>query len=458
MAGIGFELRKIYGRKTLASSVWGTIYATLTTIGPSVMFALLILFLRVLLLRSNLTELENMFFISSFTYIFLIAILVSAVFNTVLSRYISDCIFLKTEREISASMVGVLTLGSATTGIVMLVLCSLMSFQDAIPLSFLCVFYLLGILATNTYNLITFVSALKQYKEITLSYFAGITLSIGLYLVMEGTGVHPIMAAYAALICGFLLINIILVYLVIKAFGLPKDGYFKFLEVFRLFPSLAVSGSAYMLGFYIPTIVYWLFSNMSVQVSIFKTAPTYDLAMFMAIAVNMPAMVIFVVKVETAFYDKYVAYLSALNSGNYAVIERERINMANVIRLQLFFVYEVQLIIVVVLICLANVFFPYLSIGSNVLNLFMVLAMGIYSVFCMYFTIIFLYYFEDHTGASVALCVFAAVVLILSLVAAYLGSPYYPLPLLIGAIVGWVIAFTTLKKRLIRLNSFLMCK
>ena len=59
MAGIGFELKKIYGRKTLASNVWGTIYATMTTIGPTVLSAVLMLILNILLSRSGLTLLEK---------------------------------------------------------------------------------------------------------------------------------------------------------------------------------------------------------------------------------------------------------------------------------------------------------------------------------------------------------------------------------------------------------------
>ena len=70
MAGIGFELRKIYGRKTLASSIGGSIYATMTAVGPSVIVAVLILFLKFAMDRADITELENRFFMSSFTYIF----------------------------------------------------------------------------------------------------------------------------------------------------------------------------------------------------------------------------------------------------------------------------------------------------------------------------------------------------------------------------------------------------
>ena len=80
MAGIGFELRKIYGRKTLTANIWGSIYATMTAIGPSVLAAILLLTIKLLMDRTNVSELESRFFISSFTYVFLISILVSSFF------------------------------------------------------------------------------------------------------------------------------------------------------------------------------------------------------------------------------------------------------------------------------------------------------------------------------------------------------------------------------------------
>ncbi len=459
MAGIGFELRKIYGRKTLTSNIWGTIYATMTTIGPSVLFAILILVLKAVMDRSDISEIENRFFISSFTYIFLIAILVTSFFNTVVSRYISDCIYRKEEKEISASILGVLTCGSVISGILMLGLCIGMYVQDGIPLGFLLIYYLLGILATNTYNLMIYVSALKQYKEVTFSFFLGLVIAIPIFLLSYRVwDMHIIFAAYLSVVCGFFVIDLLLCFWCVKAFGWNENNCFGFLKYFKKFPKLTISGFCYMLGFYIATIIYWWFSNMGEQVSIFRTAPNYDLAMFLAIVVNMPALVIFVVKAETEFFDKYVSYLSAINNGSYELIEKERDNMCNIIRYQLFFVYEVQLIITVVLICLANVFFPYLNINAGVLNMFMVLSMGLYCVFCMYFTIIFLYYFEDHTGACIGPCVFLSVTGILAVIVSGIGKPFYPVPLLVGGILGWIVSFLFLRYRLTKLNMFLMCK
>lgn len=459
MAGIGFELRKIYGRKTLAANIWGSIYATMTAIGPSVLAAILILAMKFLMDRAGVSELESRFFISSFTYVFLIAILISAFLCTTLSRYISDCIFWKAEREICASVFGSLAVGTAISGIVMLLLCfGLYTYSD-VPLYFLVPYYCLGVMVTNTYNIMTYVSALKQYKEVTFSYFAGLLLAAVIYLVCSRIyGWSVVMAAYLGLACGYTLVVLLLVFWCAKAFGKPGPKYFAFLKYFIRYPKLTVSGFCYMLGFYIATVIYWWFSDMSEQVSIFRTAPSYDLAMFMAIAVNMSSLVIFVVKAETAFFDKYVAYLSALNEGSYARIEKERESMNHVIHYQLFFVYEVQLIITVVLICLANVFFPYLGISSQVLNMFMILSMGLYTVFCMYFTVIFLYYFEDHTGACIGPCVFLAVTAALAVTACFFGKPLYSLPLLVGGLCGWILSFWRLRYRLAHLNGFLLCR
>lgn len=459
MAGIGFELRKIYGKKTLASNIWGTVYATMTVIGPSVLFSVLLLALMLIMSRSGIPEIEQQFFISSFTYIFMGAILVTAVLNTVVSRYISDCIFERRDEDLASSVFGVVTTTSAASGVIMLALCIGMYLHDNIPLYFLILYYLLGVLSTAAYMMITYVSALKQYSYVTGSYLGGLVVGflcfLGFYKLMH---MHIILAAYLSLVIGFFLIDFMLIFLCMRAFGRRNNRYFKFLSYIVKYPKLVVSGGCYMLGFYITSIIYWNFSDLSQQVSIFRTAPTYDLAMFLAIVVNMPSLVVFVVRTETAFYERYVSYLSALNKGSYDLLEKERQNTVNMINYQLFFIYEVQLIITIVLICVVNVLFPYINGSTHVLNMFMVLAMGIYCAFCMYFTIIFLYYFDDQGASCYGPVVFLAVSTALALLFCFMGKPYYPVAMLAGGILGWIITFIKLKKRLQTLNSFLLCK
>ena len=83
MAGIGFELRKIFGKKTLLSGAWGVLYASMTTIGPSIMFILLLFLVRFTMQFFYAGEMEITFFTASFTYIFLSAVLIASFQNTV---------------------------------------------------------------------------------------------------------------------------------------------------------------------------------------------------------------------------------------------------------------------------------------------------------------------------------------------------------------------------------------
>lgn len=457
MAGIGFELKKIYGRKTLAANLWGTIYATMATVGPAVLSAGLLILLQFFLAAMGMTLLEERFFVAATSYTFVIATLVSVLFAAPVSRFISDCIFLHKEQDICPSAFGVLALSSIVSGVIMLVLCAGMYFQDNVPMVFLVTYYLMGVLATDVYSMMTYASALKHYRTLTFSFFIGFLLAVLVYfLCTTQLLIDKVTAAYMALACCYFLIVLALVFQCVRAFGPPRGKYFSFLAYFRQYPRLAVAGFAYSLGIYAPTLVYWFFSGLQEDVSVFLTTPVYDYALFLAIFLNMPALVIFVVKVETSFYEKYTLYVSALNNGTLELIQKEREAMGRALRLQLFFVYEIQLIITVVLICLVSVFFPYLSGSTFILQLFIMLSLGVYTVFCMYFTIVVFYYFSDYTGACVSALVFLVVTTLCAIVSA-LCNDFFALPLLIGGLSGWVVAFLLLRRRMDKLDSFLMC-
>lgn len=180
------------------------------------------------------------------------------------------------------------------------------------------------------------------------------------------------------------------------------------------------------------------------------------MAMFLSIIVNMPALVIFVVRVETVFYEKWVYYIFMLNNGSRQQLEKERKVMVRTLRSQFFFIYESQLIITMVLICLVCVFMPYLNVSIYALNMFTILSLGVYSTFCMYFTIVILYYLVDYDSACIAAVVFFVVTALSAVVIIFMDA-FYPIPLLLGGISGWICAFVLLMRRLENLTPFLMC-
>ncbi|MFV0362709.1 MAG: exopolysaccharide Pel transporter PelG [Suipraeoptans sp.] len=459
MAGIGFELKKLFDRETMTSSIVGSIYAAFSTLGASVFFAIILLSIRLVMDNSSIAETESTFFVSSTTYVFLSVILVSASFNNVLSRYISDCIFQKRDSDISAAVFGSIAMSSLVEGVFLSVYCILMYFVDGIEIEFIILFYMLGVLTISGYILMTFLSALKEYKNITYSFLIGMIFAImTFFILMNVAGFHIIIASYTALAVGFFVIVFFLINCCLKAFGRPSDKYFEFLKYFKKYPLLVVSGLSYMIGFYISSIIYWFFSDMSVVSGVFRTAPLYDLAVFLAVVINLPSLVIFMVKVETVFYGSYVEYISAINNEHYSLIEKARKKMVSVIQNQLFFLYEVQLVITLVLICVINVSFPYLNISAQSLNMFLLIGMGLYCTFCMNFTTIFLYYFEDYKSACAGPITFVVIVTLLSIYTVIFNQTYYPIPILVGGVVSWIISYVALGRRMKAINGFLMCK
>lgn len=459
MAGIGFELRRAFGKKTLMSGVGGMVYAFVTTIGPSLVFIILMMVIQYLLRYYNIPELDLLFFMSSFTYIFAVAIIISGLQNTVVSRYISDKIFQQKEEDICASLFGSLTFSSCLAAAVGLVIVMKLWRVEEASWIFLFPYYAMFILSANAYTLVTYVSALKKYKEVTLIYISGIVTVIPVFLCLYLLGrMHIIVAVYWGLMVGFAIISMLLVWEAYKAFGEPSRKYFEFLIWYKKYPKLTLSGFAYILGFYISNFIYWITSDMVAEVSIFRTTPVYDLAVFAAVVINLSGLVIFEVKTETVFYERYIYFMSMLEKGTYDMIEKAREMMQNSLNLQLFFVYEVQLIITIISICLVHVFHPYLGLSSEVLRLFLITGMGIYCTLCMYFTIIFLYYFEDHKAACIGPCIFLCIVVLGSLMCGMIWKDYYGVPLFIGAITGWIISFVLLRRRLKNLTRYLFCR
>lgn len=459
MAGIGFELRKIYEKKTLASSVTGSAYAVMSTIGPAVIFIAVLFGVDRILRWYDSSLVISEFFVSSFTYNFMIALLVSSLLSVVLSRYISDKMFEEKSADISASIPGVFTVSTVLAGICALYFCIRMYIADRVPLSFLFVYYCLCILATHMYTLMGYVSALKEYKKVTYAYLIGFGMGIPFFFLFQYVLKLPIiMGLYCSILISVFIIVCLLLVQCIRAFGRPGKKLFEFLSYFKKYPRLMISGFTYMLGFFISNMIYWNFSDMQVISSIFKTAPSYDVAMFLGIIANLPAVVLFVVKIETEFFEKHIRYLSAINNGNYAMIEKQRESMITTLRLQLFFVYDIQFIITILAISIVGVIFPYIGLSSESVNMFMLLGMGVYATICMKFTTILLYYFEDYGKACITGVVYLAMQLILALVCAKAGPPFYPLPILAAGLTGWILSYYFLRQRMKNLNRYLMCK
>lgn len=458
MAGIGFELRKVFQKDTLYSKIKGIIFASITTIGPTIAVLIMLFFNNFIFNFYGATESEKLFFSSSCMYLFLFCIIVSGATGTPISRYISDKIHDNQNNSISASMIGSSIIVGSISALYAGTICTLLYLKGNISIYYLISYYFLGIMLSLAYNLMLYISALKEYLKITYAFFIGVVIAVICFLINYNLFKIELQTSVLfSLFLAFFIINIILSYLVMTYFGKPGEKYFEFLSYFRKYPYLFGSSFLYILTLYLPNIVFWFFSELSTKVSIFSVAPAYDMAMFLGIFINLTTPVIFVVKVETKFFEKYQLYVGSLTSATFGTIEKHKKIMIRTLDIELFAIYEIQLIITIIFTCVGILFFPMLGFGGLVLNLFLLLGIGIYCTYIMYFTVVFLYYFDDQKGSLITTFIFFLTTLASTILALKLGMSYYSIPLLIGGICSWIFGFFRLKYLLKSINERLFC-
>ncbi len=459
MAGIGFKLRKIFSENSMTAKLKGVLFATFTTIGPTLTFIGMLLLINAGLNHFGASEGDRLFFSASLFYLFLINLLISGATGTILSRFIADQINDGTVENVPAALIGSLVLVSSLAALAGGAVTWLLWRHTAVAASYLLAYYALYLVIAITYAVMNFISAIKEYGRISLAYLVSILLGIaaffGFYLVL---GQDLLFSVLLGMLLAFSLIDIILIYLVLTFFKGSAQTYFLFLGHFRRNLMLFWGGFLYMLTLYIPTLFFWFFSDLSTPVAIFRVAPAYDMAMFLAILANVSSTVIFVVKVETNFFEKYQRYVSSLVHGTYRMIEKNRVQMVRTITLELFYIYEVQLIITLLLTSLGIIFLPMIGYGGLVLNYFPILGISLYTTSLMYFTTVFLYYFDDQAGSLMTMLVFFVVTLAATLIVLRLGISYFPLPLLAGGMASWIYAFLRLRDYLGNINAQLFCR
>jgi uncharacterized membrane protein len=187
-------------------------------------------------------------------------------------------------------------------------------------------------------------------------------------------------------------------------------------------------------------------------------APAYDVPTFYAFLSIMPAMVIFVVSVETNFYEKYRNYYSLITGrGNFSDIENARKEMTRSLWAEIRNIMELQLFFTLVFIAAGYYILPRLGLAQFSIDIFNILALGAYMCIIMMIIMLILLYFEDRAGA-----LFVAVSFLLSnTLFTYLTMQYsesiYGMGFFASAFFSLIIAVSELMLYLKNINYHTFC-
>lgn len=434
MAGIGFELKKLFAKKGVLNSAKAYGYAAVICTGPMLLGVLLLFGITALctFVKTDLHTRELL--ICMITYTLLASVTVSSFFSMVVTRYVADMLFEEKKHAVLPAFWGstviMLGVGSVLYGIFLI-------FSGATLLQGLLCFTIFGELIIM-WNAMSFLSAIKDYKGIFLSFLASVAVSILLGAVFLWLKLPVIESLLFSVSVGYGVMLIWDVVLLHRYFPHTSLGAFTFLKWIDAFLPLALSGLFMNAGMFSHLVIMW-FSDIGVQVhGLFYGAPWYDVPALLAFMTALMTTINFVVSVEVNFYPKYRNHYSLYNDkGTIDNIKQAEKEMIGTLKTELFYTSFKQLLFTAAVIALGGYLLDLVPLGFNEVmrGYFRTLCVG-YGVYAIgNMLMLILLYFTDYKGALITTAVFAVATIAFTMLSLLFSNIFYGFGFLIAAIV-----------------------
>lgn len=459
MAGIGIKLNNIFEKNTLTTHLAGFAYSSMSTVTPMLVVILNILLMSYFLGFDQLGFVERELFSCTVLYIFIFALLTAAPFNSVLSKYMSDVVYEERYEDIRPCFFFGLFLNISLSSLLGIPFCLWEHFVGKVDVFYTFTGYCGYIGLVLVFYSMIYLSISKDYQKISLFFFIGMLwaflFSLFLRFVMKW-GIRESMLF--ALTTGFFLTAFLQLAIIKRYFVKNSNRYKPVLRYFGKYWKLVVANFFYILGLYIHNFVFWNTDMKLVVVRTFVCNQPYDMATCLAMFTNISTTIIFITRVEMHFHDKYKAYSESVIGGKGADIDGAKKEMFRQLSAELMNLVRIQFIITSVVYLIAVVFLPGFGISSLTMRIYPCLAAGYFILFLMYAEIIFLYYFNDLTGAMLTSLIFCLVTFLGSITATYLPELWYGIGVVAGAFCGWTFAYFRLRFMESHLDAHIFCK
>jgi polysaccharide biosynthesis protein PelG len=419
MAGIGFALRTLVERDDLSARLQGYGHAAVVAAGPW-LFTVLALAGFEAATRGVLDREELSRVTALVIYNFSFSLVFSGPIVMVLTRHLADCLYARQATEIPGVLIGALIL---LWGVQIPIGVAFVVFILDLP-AVDCLLTLIGFLITGGIWLAcVFLTALKDFRSISLAFALGMVVAFvaGTYLSLA----YSDTGALAGLTLGLAVIFYILLGCILAEYPYRIRNPFGFLSSFQKYWDLACIGLFYNAAIWIDKWVMWLSPDGQFVARGLVTNPSYDSSMFLAYLTIVPALILFLVSVETRFFERYVTFYQDIQ--NHATLQKIRQNH----RLILSAIGEgirnitiVQGVICYLALLVAPGLIGLAKGGIELVSIFRFGALGAFFHTLLLFTMIVIAYFDLRRILLGVTCLFFVSNAVLTLAFIPLGAPW----------------------------------
>ncbi|MDR3502836.1 MAG: exopolysaccharide Pel transporter PelG [Legionella sp.] len=433
MAGIGFELLNLWKHGSYRSMLTAYSFTALIGAGPGLF---IISSLGIICFFASLTTANSLLgyqFLSIATHLLATSMILSALFQYSFFRFMANKIFAHEFDQITPNFIGALFIQ----------LC--FSVFISVPLVFY--FFLeqslsMKILLISSFNIlcmiwlsIVLLSGLKAYRFIIWGFALGYYCMIVVYFLWARNDL-------IALLFGFLLAQVIILgflfYAILDYYPTSDCIKFDFLKKENLYFTLVFSNFFYALGFWIDKFLFWYHPNTGFLIyPPLRLSPLYDLPMFIAYIVAIPATAIFLFHIEADFALIYPRYMRTIfQRKSLSEIDAVRNELILSGRASVFSLFKAQSAMLIVAFLSMNYIFQQLQILPIYLNLLFILLVSVGLNIILFGLLNILYYMTQNTHALIVSVVFAVGNFTFTLISLYAGPNYYGYGLGFGSLIA----------------------
>lgn len=433
MAGIGFELKRLFSKKGLFALIRAYGYSGVICTGPMLLGMVLLMGVRLIAVYGGVDKSGQELLVCMITYTLLASLLVSNCLSMVTTRYVADMLYAGRDEKVMPSFYGSTALmftGGLFYGVFLL-------FSGVEPVYQLCCLVLFMELIV-VWTQINYLTAVKDYKGIFLTFIVAVASALATGYVFVLIGGEPIAALMIAVIIGYGIMTVWYYKLLIEYFPKGNGSSLEFLGWTDKYPQLVWIGTFVGIGLFAHLVLMWA-SPLGVQVKgLFYGAPGYDVPALFAFLSILITTINFVTSVEVNFYPKYRVYFELYNKGGTLVdIRRAEEELTGTLFRELGYTFTKQFFASVVFVIGGTLLIPMLPFGftEEMLGIYRVLCVGYAFYACGNCIMLMTLYFSDNTGALCSTAVYAVCSVAGTIATMYGDARYYGFGFLAAGVI-----------------------
>ncbi len=445
MAGIGFQLRNLLKEERYLSDISAHLYSSVIAAGPWI-FSIISLTAVTVFSMPFLSESELELFRATMVYTFIFSLVINGTLQLIISKFIADRFYLR-DTTLGTAFTGTICL---TAGISFSLATAFYLFVNVSPLYKIAA---IGLFVTMSLLWLTmsFLGVLRDYKTISLAFLEGnivglgVAMILGLYFRTEGW-----LVGFGL---GQVIILFILISQVLRETGWQESNFWAFCRYFKLFPQLILIGLFYSLAIWVDKWILWFSPQGYIVWALFRTHYPYDSAMFLAYLTVVPTLGIFLLKVETSFYERFRGYYNAIQDrAGFEELEMRITEIKNSLRESFGMLLRTQGLITLLAIIFAPQLLRFIGWSLFQLGIFRFGVLGAFFHIMALMTIIILCYFEFWKSSLIVTGLFLGANTIFTLITMKLGPDYYGLGYAASSFLTFLLSITLLWRGLGALN------